>query len=178
MAELTKIGATHLRREAWVYVRQSTMTQVRENTESLNRQYELAQRAQHLGWSADRVRVVDDDLGCSGADANTRNFDVYLRVDNRDGRLKAGQFAKGGIVLSQQADGVLLPLSAINDRTGKPWVMVVRGGKLVRQPVALQLVSEAAGQAAVSGVAPGDTVVATALIGMKAGDAVRLPKGS
>jgi hypothetical protein len=34
MAELTKIGPAHLRREAWVYVRQSTMTQVRENTES------------------------------------------------------------------------------------------------------------------------------------------------
>ncbi|ETZ96368.1 putative resolvase-like protein [Mycobacterium kansasii 732] len=73
MAELTKIRATHLQRQAWVYVRQSTMTQVRENTESLNRQYELAQRAQHLGWPADRVRVVDDDLGCSGADANARN---------------------------------------------------------------------------------------------------------
>ena len=73
MAELTKIRATHLQRQAWVYVRQSTMTQVRENTESLNRQYELAQRARHLGWPADRVRVVDDDLGCSGADANARN---------------------------------------------------------------------------------------------------------
>ena len=72
MAELSKIGPAHLRREAWVYVRQSTMTQVRENTESLNRQYELAQRARHLGWPADRVRVVDDDLGCSGADANAR----------------------------------------------------------------------------------------------------------
>ena len=73
MAELTKIRATHLQRQAWVYVRQSTMTQVRENAESLNRQYELAQRARHLGWPPDRVRVVDDDLGCSGADANARN---------------------------------------------------------------------------------------------------------
>jgi DNA invertase Pin-like site-specific DNA recombinase len=72
MAELTKIQAVHLRREAWVYVRQSTMTQVRENTESLNRQYELEQRAHQLGWPADRVRVVDDDLGCSGAEATAR----------------------------------------------------------------------------------------------------------
>ena len=56
MAELSKIGPAHLRREAWVYVRQSTMTQVRENTESLNRQYELAQRARHLGWPADVQR--------------------------------------------------------------------------------------------------------------------------
>jgi hypothetical protein len=59
MAELTKIGPAQLRREAWVYVRQSTMTQVRENTESLSRQYELVDRANRLGWPADRVRVVD-----------------------------------------------------------------------------------------------------------------------
>ena len=72
MAELTKIRPGHLRREAWVYVRQSTMTQVRENTESLNRQYELVERAHGLGWPADRVRVVDDDLGCSGAEATAR----------------------------------------------------------------------------------------------------------
>src|SRR5271166_189972 len=72
MAELTKIGPAHLRREAWIYVRQSTMTQVRENTESLNRQYELVERAHGLGWPADRVRVVDEDLGCSGAEATAR----------------------------------------------------------------------------------------------------------
>lgn len=72
MAELTKIGPAHLRREAWVYVRQSTMTQVRENTESLKRQYELVERAHRLGWPADRVRVIDDDLGCSGAEATAR----------------------------------------------------------------------------------------------------------
>ena len=69
MAELTKIGPAHLRREAWVYVRQSTMTQVRENSESLKRQYGLVERAHRLGWPADRVRVIDDDLGCSGAGA-------------------------------------------------------------------------------------------------------------
>jgi DNA invertase Pin-like site-specific DNA recombinase len=72
MTELTKIRPAHLRREAWVYVRQSTMAQVRENTESLKRQYELVDRAHRLGWPADRVRVVDDDLGCSGAEATAR----------------------------------------------------------------------------------------------------------
>ena len=55
-----------------MYVRQSTMAQVRENTESLKRQYELVDRAHRLGWPADRVRVVDDDLGCSGAEATAR----------------------------------------------------------------------------------------------------------
>jgi DNA invertase Pin-like site-specific DNA recombinase len=72
MGELSKIRPSHLRREAWVYVRQSTMTQVRENTESLNRQYELVERACGFGWRPDQVHVVDDDLGCSGAEATTR----------------------------------------------------------------------------------------------------------
>lgn len=53
-------------------MRQSTMTQVREHTESLARQYELAERAQALGWRPDQVRVVDCDLGRSGAEATAR----------------------------------------------------------------------------------------------------------
>jgi RND family efflux transporter MFP subunit len=111
------------------------------------------------------------------ADSNTRNFEVYLRVDNHDGRLKAGQFAKGGIVLSEHGGDVVLPLSALNDRAGKPWVMLVQQGKLVQQPVTLMRVSEANGQAAVRGLSAGNTVIATSLIGMKAGDTVRLPAG-
>ena len=49
-----KIGPTHLRREACVYVRQSTPSQVLNHTESLQRQYELAERARTLGWAASR----------------------------------------------------------------------------------------------------------------------------
>lgn len=72
MADLTKIRPGHLRRQAWVYVRQSTMTQVREHTESLEAQYELVGRAEALGWPADQVHVVDEDLGRSGAEASAR----------------------------------------------------------------------------------------------------------
>lgn len=72
MAEPSKIREGHCRREAWVYVRQSTMTQVREHTESLSRQYELVDRAVSLGWRSDQVRVVDEDLGRSGAEATAR----------------------------------------------------------------------------------------------------------
>lgn len=72
MAEPSKIREGHRRREAWVYVRQSTMTQVREHTESLSRQYELVDRAVSLGWRSDQVRVVDEDLGRSGAEATAR----------------------------------------------------------------------------------------------------------
>ncbi len=68
----SKVTAAHLGRDAYVYVRQSTLTQMREHTESLERQYELASRAQTLGWPPQQVIVVDDDLGRSGADATAR----------------------------------------------------------------------------------------------------------
>ena len=68
----SKVTAAHLGRDAYVYVRQSTLTQMREHTESLERQYELASRAQALGWPPRQVVVVDEDLGRSGADATAR----------------------------------------------------------------------------------------------------------
>jgi len=67
-----KIRATHLRRTAYLYVRQSTIRQVFENTESTKRQYALRQRAVALGWPVDRIVVIDSDLGQSGASAADR----------------------------------------------------------------------------------------------------------
>jgi len=60
-----KIGPVHLGRDAYVYVRQSTLTQLREDTESLIRQNELRERAVALGWDAHQARVIDADLGRS-----------------------------------------------------------------------------------------------------------------
>lgn len=67
-----KITSGHLARDAYVYVRQSTPSQVLAHTESLARQYELRERAQALGWPAHQVVVIDADLGRSGADSSTR----------------------------------------------------------------------------------------------------------
>lgn len=62
-----KIRPEHLGRAAFVYVRQSTLDQVRHHHESRRRQYDLAGHARHLGWT--HVVVIDDDLGKSGATA-------------------------------------------------------------------------------------------------------------
>ena len=62
-----KIAAAHLRRVAVVYVRQSSVSQVDRNRESTDRQYDLVERAVGLGWPSGAVRVIDDDLGVSGA---------------------------------------------------------------------------------------------------------------
>lgn len=71
-ARVGKITASHLRRQALIYIRQSTLRQVLENTESTERQYALRQRAADLGWVADQIRVIDQDLGHSGASASDR----------------------------------------------------------------------------------------------------------
>jgi len=67
-----KVTASHLKRDAYLYVRQSTIRQVFENTESTKRQYALRERAIALGWPSDRVIVIDSDLGQSGASAADR----------------------------------------------------------------------------------------------------------
>jgi DNA invertase Pin-like site-specific DNA recombinase len=67
-----KVTAAHLAREAYLYVRQSTLHQVAVNTESGRRQYDLRGRAVALGWPADRVVVIDVDQGHSGASAADR----------------------------------------------------------------------------------------------------------
>lgn len=69
-----KVTADHLHRDAYLYVRQSTLRQVLENTESTQRQYALRQRAIALGWPTVRVMVIDCDLGQSGADSDRAGF--------------------------------------------------------------------------------------------------------
>jgi DNA invertase Pin-like site-specific DNA recombinase len=67
-----KVGPQHWERLAVVYVRQSTVQQVADHTESTRLQYGLADRAVGLGWPAGRVLVIDDDLGRSGTSATGR----------------------------------------------------------------------------------------------------------
>mgnify|MGYP000879932784 CR=1 FL=1 len=64
-----KVTPNHLKRDAYLYVRQSTLRQVLENTESTKRQYALRERAVALGWPIERIIVIDHDLGRSGASA-------------------------------------------------------------------------------------------------------------
>ena len=69
-----KVTAGHLSRQAYLYVRQSTVRQVFENTESTKRQYALRQRAVALGWRQEQVTVIDSDQGQSGASTDREGF--------------------------------------------------------------------------------------------------------
>ena len=73
---MTRVTPEHLTRAAWVYVRQSTPGQVRQNPESRGRQYALRDRARQLGWR--NVEVVDEDLGRSGGGTERPGYDRLL----------------------------------------------------------------------------------------------------
>ena len=67
-----RITTAHRAKLAYVYVRQSSPGQVRHHQESTELQYRLVERAVLLGWPGERVHVIDDDLGKSGASSSER----------------------------------------------------------------------------------------------------------
>ena len=72
-----KVTPSHLRRLAYIYIRQSTLTQIERNRESAARQYRLVDRATHLGWKSEQVRTIDDDQGLSGSGtAHRKGFEL------------------------------------------------------------------------------------------------------
>jgi DNA invertase Pin-like site-specific DNA recombinase len=83
-----KVTARHLKRNAYLYVRQSTLRQVFENTESTERQYALRQRAVALGWPQEQIIVIDCDQGQSGA--STEGRDGFQRLVGDVGMGRAG----------------------------------------------------------------------------------------
>jgi len=93
-----KIKPTHLARCVYVYLRQSTATQVERNRESTDRQYKLADRAVALGWSRQQVKIVDEDLGRSGQTAAHRDGFALMTADVALGRV--------GLILSLEVSRV------------------------------------------------------------------------
>ena len=73
MTDLSRIKPSHTARASYIYVRQSSPSQVEHNRESTARQYALADRACQLGWPKDQVVIIDDDLGLSGASTDKRS---------------------------------------------------------------------------------------------------------
>ena len=70
---MNKLQEHHLQKPACIYIRQSTMSQVRQHQESTERQYALKERVESLGWRPSLVRILDGDLGASGAHLSGRD---------------------------------------------------------------------------------------------------------
>ena len=77
----SKIQSTHLQKPAYIYIRQSSMGQVRHHQESTERQYALKDKALQLGWSEDTIRILDRDLGVSGTQITGRKDFQMLVAD-------------------------------------------------------------------------------------------------
>ena len=90
----SKVTSEHLKGQAYLYIRQSTLRQVLENTESTERQYALRRRAVAMGWSEDQIVVIDHDQGQSGGSAAGREGFQRLVADVGLG--------KAGIVVTHQ----------------------------------------------------------------------------
>jgi DNA invertase Pin-like site-specific DNA recombinase len=91
----SKISNEHRAKAAYIYLRQSTPGQVMHNTESTARQYALTDRAVALGWPEDRIHIIDEDLGRSGATSENRFGFQHLIAE-------VGM-ARVGLVLSLEA---------------------------------------------------------------------------
>jgi DNA invertase Pin-like site-specific DNA recombinase len=81
MNERAKITTSHLSRQAIVYLRQSSAAQVENNRESTERQYALAAKAREIGWPADRIIIIDEDLGLSGSGSVARSGFARLTAE-------------------------------------------------------------------------------------------------
>ena len=98
MNDNPKVQATHLQRWALVYVRQSTAAQVAVNRESTDRQYHLRDRALLLGWSRERIKIIDEDLAHSGSGLVLRQGFAHLTSEVALGR--------AGLILSLEVSRV------------------------------------------------------------------------
>jgi DNA invertase Pin-like site-specific DNA recombinase len=79
-----KVKASHLARDAYLYVRQATPCHASQHAKRLQPQYSLQQQAVALGWPAERVIVIDSDIGQSGASAtDRRGFQELVRQVRR-----------------------------------------------------------------------------------------------
>jgi RND family efflux transporter MFP subunit len=108
------------------------------------------------------------------ADQTTRQVPIFVSVPNSGGRLVAGLFAEGRVV-SESADGLIVPLNAVNSAGGRPWVMRVAGGKTEKVEVKVGLRDPRTERIQLlSGVNEGDIILRGAAQGITPGTAVSL----
>lgn len=112
------------------------------------------------------------------AEAVTRQVPIFVTIPNTTGRLVAGLFAEGRVVQEMRRT-LVVPLTAVNERGGSPWVLRVRDGKAERIDVRLGLRDAQTERVEIaSGVAEGDVLLVGAAQGMTPGTPVRIRNGA
>jgi membrane fusion protein, multidrug efflux system len=108
------------------------------------------------------------------ADPVTRQVPIYVSIPNVGGRLVAGLFAEGRVV-SQSAEGLVVPLNAVNTTSGMPWVLRANGGRTERVEVRLGLQDPRSERVqVVAGLNEGDRLLRGAAQGITPGTPVSL----
>jgi len=82
-------------------------------------------------------------------DGESRAYAVYVDVDNREGRLRIGMFARGSLATVSQSTAAVLPLEALYSESGRDYVLTVESGRIARRPVTVQRRDEARARAEV-----------------------------
>jgi RND family efflux transporter MFP subunit len=110
------------------------------------------------------------------ADPTTRQVPIYVSLPNSGGRLVAGLFAEGRVV-SETAEGLVVPSNAVNVSGSEPWALRVTHGKTERVPVTLGLRDMRSEQVLVTaGLQPGDVILRGAAQGLTPGTPVQVPQ--
>lgn len=111
------------------------------------------------------------------AKASNRRITVYAAVSNADLRLRGGLFAKGALVDEKAPSGLVIPLTAVQEKDGKAGVMAIRQNRLVWQPVVLGQQNARTNQVIVThGLAEGESILATRVSLKREGAPVRYPE--
>ena len=119
-----KVTEQHLQRRAYVYVRQSTLGQVRWHQESTERQYALREKALEMGWPAASILILDGDLGVSGAQTTGRNDFKQLVADVSMGdvgavfALEASRLARSSLEWHRLIELCAMTQTAVIDEDG------------------------------------------------------------
>ena len=100
----------------------------------------------------------------------SRSITLYISVANRDGVLKGGMFAKGLLVQDKTEPAAVVPIAAVRDDGGQPYVFTLEGGKVAKRNVTLGLNEVEAGLVQVkTGLDTGALIVSARMVGLKAG---------
>src|ERR1700686_1179740 len=120
----TKITPQHQSKPAYIYIRQSTLAQVRHHQESTERQYALKDKALALGWTETAIRTLDRDLGQSGAQMTGREDFKTLVADVSMGQvgavfaLEVSRLARSNLDWHRLLELCALPSTLVIDADG------------------------------------------------------------
>jgi RND family efflux transporter MFP subunit len=106
--------------------------------------------------------------------AGSRSIPVYVEITNRDDALRGGLFTTGTVIVHEEAGVLAVPVDALRKDEQGDYVLAVDNGVLVRKPVAVVRTWLRGELAEVNGLGVGIMIVAAALPGLKAGQAVKV----